>query len=86
MNQDKMRRIVTACVSACTVLFVLLFAFLVYQWIYKAQLDKKEKKLLEEIAYYEQLIEEKSDNLEFFESELYKFYTYQELLALQGDK
>ena len=28
MNQDKMRRIVTACVSACTVLFVLLFAFL----------------------------------------------------------
>ena len=86
MNQDKMRRIVTACVSACTVLFVLLLAFLVYQWIYKAQLDKKEKKLLEEIAYYESLLDDKSDMLKYYESEYYLQKAYQELAALQGDK
>ena len=86
MNQDKMRRIVTACVSACTVLFVLLFAFLTYQWIYKEQLDKKEKKLLEEIAYYESLLDDKSDMLKYYESEYYLQKAYQELAALQGDK
>lgn len=86
MNQEKMRRIVTACVSACTVLFVLLLSFLVYQWIYKAQLDKKEKRLLAEIAYYEKLLEDQSDMLDYYESEYYLQKAYQELAALQGDK
>lgn len=86
MNQEKMRRIVTACVSACTVLFVLLLSFLIYQWIYKAQLDKKEKKLLADIAYYESLLEDKSDMLKYYESEYYLEKAYQELAVLQGDK
>lgn len=86
MKQEKMRRIVTACVSACTVLFVLLLSFLVYQWIYKAQLDKKEKRLLAEIAYYEKLLEDQSDMLDYYESEYYLQKAYQELAALKGDK
>ena len=40
MNENQMRRIITACVSACTVLFLLLLSFLCYQWITKAQLEK----------------------------------------------
>ena len=86
MTQDKMRRIVTACVSACTVLFMLLFAYLTYQWIYKNQLEKKERKLLQDIAYYERLLEDKSNMLDYYESEYYLEKAYRELAALQGDK
>ena len=86
MTQDKMRKLITAAVVAGTALLAFLFAFLVYQWIYKAQLDKKEKKLLEEIAYYESLLDDKSDMLKYYESEYYLQKAYQELAALQGDK
>ena len=86
MTQDKMRRIVTACVSACTVLLILLFAYLAYQWIYQNQLDRKIKKLQQEIAYYEVLLEDKSDMLKYYESEYFLDKAYRELAALQGDK
>ena len=85
MNENKMRRIITACVSACTVLFLLLLSFLCYQWITKAQLEKKEKKLLQEIAYYEELLSNKSDVLDYYESEYYLQKAYQELAALRGE-
>lgn len=86
MTQDKMRRIVTACVSACTALLVVLFAFLTYQWIRKNQLEKKECKILQDIAYYERLLEDKSNLLDYYESEYYLEKAYRELAALQGDK
>ena len=45
MTQEKMRKIIAACVSAATVLFVLLFTYLVYQWVTLAVLDRREKEL-----------------------------------------
>ena len=49
MTQDKMRKVITASVSAATVLFVLLFSYLVYQWVTLAVLDKREQELQLEI-------------------------------------
>ena len=47
MTQDKMRKIITACVSAATVLLVFLTCFLIYQWItiavYNNRIEKLEK-------------------------------------------
>ncbi len=67
MTQEKLRRIITACVSAATVLLVFLTCFLCYQWItiavYNKRIDKLEKanaeieatneKLEGEATYYE---------------------------------
>lgn len=69
MTQEKMRRIITACVSAATVLFTFLSAYLAYQWITMAVLDNRIKKLEEQNAVYEQLIEEGTDQLKYLESE-----------------
>ena len=41
MTQEKMRKVITACVSAATVLFVLLLGYLVYQWVTMAILNKR---------------------------------------------
>ena len=49
MTQDKMRKVITACVSAATVLLVFLMSFLIYQWIsigvYNRKIDKVEAKI-----------------------------------------
>lgn len=72
MTQDKMRRIITACVSAGTVLFVFLLSFLIYQWITIANLNSKAEALESEIASLEQQGEQLEDTLGFYESELGK--------------
>ncbi|MBR2646428.1 MAG: hypothetical protein IKD47_02590 [Clostridia bacterium] len=68
MTQEKMRKVITACVSAATVLFVLLLGFLVYQWIYKAVLDKRIDALTEENKKLEEQLEEANDDLSYYES------------------
>ena len=72
MKQEKMRRLVTGIVSACTILFTLLSGYLAYQWITIAVYNNKEQKLKAEIAAYEQKIEEGVEDLEYYESDLYK--------------
>lgn len=72
MTQDKMRRTITACVSAATVLLVFLFGFLCYQWITSAVLDNRIEKIEKEIAALEQTNAEKEDELSFLESEMGK--------------
>ncbi len=65
MTQEKMRRIVTACVSAATVLLVLLFSFLIYQWITIAVKNDKIKKVEQEIQAIQQqiaLLEDEEDS------------------------
>ena len=72
MTQEKMRKVIAACASAATVLFVFLFTYLVYQWITIAVLDKREKMLQAEIAKLEQTIEQGNEEAEYYESVLGK--------------
>ena len=86
MTQDKMRRVITACVAAGTVLLACLSAFLIYQWITIAVLDHREKTLRADIAKLEQTIEADKENLEHYESEFYLNYKYWELQMLENNK
>lgn len=72
MTQEKMRKIITACVSAATVLFVLLLSYLIYQWVTMAVLEKREQQLKQEIAELEQTIEQGEEEAEYYESVLGK--------------
>ncbi len=72
MTQEKMRKIIAACVSAATVLFVLLFTYLIYQWVTLAVLDQREKQLQDEIDRLEQTIEKGTEDAEYYESVLGK--------------
>lgn len=73
MTQDKMRRIITACVCAATVLLVFLLGFLVYQLITINVLNNRIEKTKGEIAYYEEKIAEGEDDLEYYQSDLGKY-------------
>lgn len=86
MTQDKMRRIITACVSAATVLLVFLLGFLIYQWITIGVLNKKIAKAEADVAYWEQELAEAETDLEFYESEFYLNWAIQELNQLKGQK
>lgn len=72
MTQEKMRRIITACVSAATVLFTFLSAYLAYQWITIAIYNHRIEKIEQEIAVLEQQIDEDSEYAEYLESEMGK--------------
>ena len=72
MTQEKMRKVIAACVSAATVLFVLLFSYLIYQWVTLAVLDQREKQLQSEIEKLEQTIEKGTEEAEYYESVLGK--------------
>ncbi len=70
MTQEKMRRMITACVSAATVLLVFLLGFLIYQWITIATQNKREAELIQQIEAIERQIEEGGDEIAFNESEV----------------
>lgn len=72
MTQEKMRKVIAACVSAATVLFVLLFTYLIYQWVTLAVLNEREQKLQDEITRLEQTLEDDTKVAERYESELMK--------------
>lgn len=72
MTQEKMRKVIAACVSAATVLFVFLLSYLVYQWVTLAVLDRREKELEAEIQKLQQTIEKGTEEAEYYESVLGK--------------
>ena len=72
MTQDKMRKMITGCVSAATVLLVFLIGFLCYQWITGAVYDNRIDKLQKEIAAIEQTNTEMGNELSFLESPMGK--------------
>ena len=72
MTQEKMRKIITASVSAATLLLVFLLSFLVYQWITMAVLNKRIAKAEEQVAYYEEVIAKNEKDLSYYESILGK--------------
>ena len=71
MTQDKLRRIISACVSAATVLLVLLLGFLIYQWITIATLNKKIAKAEAAVAYWEEECAKSEGTADFYEDEFY---------------
>ncbi len=84
MTQEKVRRIVTACVSAATVLLVFLLGFLIYQWISIGILNDKIKDAETEVAYWEQQVLENKDTERYFLSEHYLQVALQKREILQG--
>ena len=56
MTQEKMRKIITACVSAGTLLLVVLLSVLIYQWIKIGVLNNKLKKAEAEEALLTEII------------------------------
>ena len=80
MTQDKMRKVITACVSAATVLLMLLFGYLIYQWRTMWVSDKRIESLEMEIAQLEQILAKGEEDLEYYQSE---FYLNQKVLELQ---
>ena len=86
MTQEKMRRVITACVSAGTVLLVCLLGFLIYQWITIATLNKKIVQAEEEVAYWTQQCELTKDTAAYYESEFYLKWALEELKILEGKK
>ncbi len=80
MTQEKMRKVIAACVSAATVLLMMLLGYLIYQWSTIAVYNKRIDKLEMEIAQLEQIIATGEENLEYYQS---KFYLDQKVLELQ---
>ena len=72
MTQDKMRRIITACVSAATLLLTCLSLYLAYQWITIAVFNHRIDKLEKENSALEQQIAEDSEYAEYLETPIGK--------------
>ena len=70
MTQEKMRKVIAACVSAATVLLVTLLSVLIYQWVTIAVLNKRIKTVETEIAQLEEVVDMKKMDLEYYQSEL----------------
>ena len=74
MTQEKMRKVIAACVSAATVLLVLLLSFLIYQWVTIAVYNKRIAEL------------EADTDLEYYQSDFYLTQAVLELQMLQEKK
>ncbi len=82
MTEEKMRKVIAACVSAATALLVTLFSVLVYQWVSMGIYNKRIDKLETEIAQLEQVVAQAKMDAEYYESEFYltqKLVEYQQL-------
>ena len=86
MTQEKMGKVITACVSAGTVLLVCLLSFLIYQWITIATLNKKIVKAEAEVAYWTQQCELTEGTAAYYESKFYLKWALEELKILEGKK
>jgi cell division protein FtsB len=86
MTQDKLNRVIVACVSAATALLVFLLGFLVYQWIAIANLNKKIEKAEAEVAYWQEQVDTNSDRVTDFESLEYLEWALDDLKILEGKK
>ena len=80
MTQEKMRKVIAACVSAATVLLMLLFGYLIYQWRTISILDKRYEQIKAEIVYWEERVAAAENDLEYYQS---KFYLDQKVLEWQ---
>ena len=80
MTQEKMRKIITACVATATLFLVILLGVLIYQWIKIGVLNSRIDKLETENARLEESIAAGEKDAEYYESIMGK-----EWLAFQND-
>ena len=83
MTQEKMRKVITACVSAATVLFVLLLSYLIYQWVTISVLNKRIEAAEAEVKKWEEIVAKGEEDERFFGSEEYLKQAIIELQMLQ---
>ena len=74
MTQEMLRRVVTAAVVAGTTLFVVLLSVLIYQIAVISVYNKRIAKIEDQNAALEQSIANKEEDLEYYSSELGKFW------------
>ena len=86
MTQEKMRKVISACVAAATVLFTLLLSYLIYQWTTISVLNKRIAAAEEEVAHWEQVVENGEADEEYFGSEEYLKKAIIELQMLLQEK
>jgi F0F1-type ATP synthase membrane subunit b/b' len=86
MTQEKMRKLITAFVTAGTALLVFLLSVLVYQWITIGVNARREKKIRAEIASYEELLANAENDLAYYESDYYKWLESIKLESVEGNK
>ena len=80
MTQEKMRKLIVACVVAATLLLVLLLGVLTYQWIKIGVLNGRIDKIKQENARLEETIEQGKQDAAYYESIMGK-----EWLAFQNN-
>ncbi len=68
MTQEKMRKLIVACVVAATLLLVLLLGVLIYQWIKIGVLNGRIEKIKQENARLEETIEQGEKDAKYYES------------------
>ena len=83
MTQEKMRKVISACVSAATVLFVLLLSYLIYQWATISVLNKRIAAAEAEVAYWQEIVDKGIEDERYFGSEEYLKQAIIELQMLQ---
>ena len=83
MTQEKMRKVIAACVSAATVLLVTLLSVLVYQWVTIAVLDDRIVSAEAEVKYWTELRDNALDEEEYVKSDFYLRQASLELQLLQ---
>ncbi len=72
MTQDKLRRIITACVVGATTLLVFLLGVLIYQWITLGVLNNRIAAIEEETKQLEEVIARGEEDAAWYESDIYK--------------
>ncbi|MBQ9730228.1 MAG: hypothetical protein IJV80_05400 [Clostridia bacterium] len=73
MTQEKLRRVITAAVVAGTLLFIFLLGVIIYQTIRINVLNNRIEDTKEQITQYQESIEKGEHDLEYYESDVYKF-------------
>ena len=83
MTQEKMRKVISACVSVATVLFVLLLSYLIYQWVTISVLNKRIEAAKAEVKKWEEIVAKGEEDERFFGSQEYLKQAIIELQMLQ---
>lgn len=74
MTQDKLRRIITACVVAGTTLLVVLLSVLIFQWVKIGVYNKRIAKAESDVAKLQQAIDEDEEKAKYYEEGTGKFW------------
>ena len=72
MTENKLRKMITGVAVAATLLFVCFFAYMSFQFVRIGVLNNRLQKVEQELATNQQILEEKSSELGYFQSELGK--------------